>query len=272
MSPHSDLPIITLDPGPRRPSREKYGALFYLGIGGLIVLTGLLAWFGFGVWSMRAVWTNIYVLHDPNRPEVERINAALALSRDPRVSWEQRWEIALRKPLPPLARYLIAESLRSEALGGDPRAFACAVAYSADWPDWLRILLTGPLARGAGAGATIPDEPLQALAARSDPVLRLWALHALAVAHPDDHQAAHELERAATSNGPHRDLAERLLAALRAQPGPERVRWLDEATRWLRSHYPPAKAVWEGWEDRGDRIVKKQGEPNRAGAGAGGPN
>ena len=97
---HSDLPIITLDPGPKRSSRERYGALFYLGIGGLVVVIGLLAWFAHGVWSLRAVWANVYALHDPNRPESECIQAAYALSRDPRLSQDQRWEIVLRKPLP----------------------------------------------------------------------------------------------------------------------------------------------------------------------------
>src|SRR4051794_38976057 len=78
MPPHSDLPIIRLDPEPRRSTREKYGAVYFLGIGGLVVLIGLIAWFAREAWSLRDVWANVYRLHDPARPDAERIEAAAA--------------------------------------------------------------------------------------------------------------------------------------------------------------------------------------------------
>ena len=96
------LPIITLDPKPRSES-AKYGGLFYLGIAGLVVLLALVSWFAFGVWSMRAVWANVYVLHDQSRPEGAACRRAYILSRDARVNQRQLWEMCLRKPLPEMA-------------------------------------------------------------------------------------------------------------------------------------------------------------------------
>ncbi len=62
-----DLPIVTPDP-PRRSESERYGSLFYLGVGGLAVLVVLIGWFGWSAWSLRDVWTNIYILNDPKLP------------------------------------------------------------------------------------------------------------------------------------------------------------------------------------------------------------
>src|SRR5262249_1328295 len=102
------LPIVTLDPA-RRSEREKYGGLYVLGIAGLVVIVALVAWFGYGLWSLRDVWANIYLLHDAHRSDAERIQAAYTLSRDPRMTPRQSWDICLRRTLPDLARYLIAE-------------------------------------------------------------------------------------------------------------------------------------------------------------------
>ncbi len=136
---HSDLPIITPDP-PRRSQAQKFGGLFYLGIGGLAVLVLLIGWFGWGVWSLRHVWTRVYILNDAGRPEPERIDAALALSRDPDANQRQLWDLALSRVPPPLARYLLAEALTSEAIQADPSGYALAVARSEGWPDWLEAL------------------------------------------------------------------------------------------------------------------------------------
>src|SRR5258708_14408164 len=100
------LPIVTLDPPPKLSQTEKYGGLFYLGITGLVVVVGLVGWFAWSAWLLRDVWTNIYVLHDEKKPEVDRIRAAYALSRDTRVDPQHRWDLALLRPLPPLARSL----------------------------------------------------------------------------------------------------------------------------------------------------------------------
>src|SRR4051812_20566407 len=98
------LPIITPPASPRRSAREKYGGLFYLGLLGLATIVGLVGWFAYGAWLLRDVWSNVYVLHDAARPSDDRIRAAWALSRDPRVNQRQRWDIALRRNLPDLAR------------------------------------------------------------------------------------------------------------------------------------------------------------------------
>src|SRR3954465_2449948 len=79
------LPIVTPDL-PRRSTREKYGGALYLGLAGLAAILALVGWFVHGAWSLREVWSNVYVLHDGRRPDAERIRAADALSRDPRVN------------------------------------------------------------------------------------------------------------------------------------------------------------------------------------------
>ena len=89
-----------------------------------------------GVVLLCAVRTNIYVLHKSGRPESDRVQAAYVLSRDSRVNQRQYWDICLRKPLPGLARYVIAEALTAE--GGDGRPAPMA------WPSpRARLAWTG---------------------------------------------------------------------------------------------------------------------------------
>ena len=93
------LPIVT--PGeakPRLTVRDKYGGLFYLGVIGLAILVALVAWFAWGAWSLRAVWSNVYVLHDRNRPEAERV--AGGVCSEPRPA---RQPAAVLGHLPPQA-------------------------------------------------------------------------------------------------------------------------------------------------------------------------
>ena len=45
MRSYPELPILPAAPN-RRSNRERYGSLFYLGIGGLLILLGLILWFG----------------------------------------------------------------------------------------------------------------------------------------------------------------------------------------------------------------------------------
>jgi hypothetical protein len=248
------LPIVTPGP-PRRSEREKYGGLFTLGAIGLVVVVALVGWFAWGAWSLRAVWSNVYALHDDHRPEAERVQAAYALSRDPRVNQRQYWDISLRKPLPELARYVVAEALTAEAATADPRGYALTVARSPGWPNWLRLLLTRPLAYAAAGGAAVPAGPLRELRDRGyDPAIGLWADFALAASTPADPAAATALAAAAQDDGPDQVLARTLLDALRAG-GAERTRRLDEATLWLRTHHPDASRVWAGWRVEGDRLV-----------------
>jgi hypothetical protein len=240
------LPIVTPEP-PRRSARERYGALFFLGIAGLVVVLGLLGWFGWAVWSLRALWTNVYTLHDDRRAEADRVAAADALAHDPRVNQRQLWDIALRRPLPPLARYVVAEALTAEAASADPRSYGVAVARSEGWPAWLRLLLTRPLAYRAALDLPVPREPLAELARSSDRSTALWATYALAEGSAGDPDYATSLRRAATEDDPERPLAALLVTALDATRLDARLRALDEATVWLRHHHPEAARLWEGW-------------------------
>jgi hypothetical protein len=221
-----------------------------------MVLAVLVGWFGYGVWSLREVWRDIYVLHDRHRSEVERVQAAFALSRNPRVTERQLWDIGLRKDLPPLARYVVAEALTAEAVAGDPRGYAVAVARSEGWPGWLRLLLSRPLAYAAARGDALPREPLQELSRNPDPTLVLWSEFALAAGSGGDPAAAASIEEAASGGGPDREPAVLLRDALRAPPD-LRTELLDRATLWLRTHHSEAARLWAGWEVHGDQLVTR---------------
>jgi hypothetical protein len=252
-----ELPILTPDP-PRTSLREKYGNLYYLAIAGLAVTLSVLGRFAYGLWATRDVWTAVYVLHEPTRPDLERIQAAWVLARSPSANDRQRVDIALRKEVPPLARYLVAEGLTSEAIRADPKGYALMVAKSEGWPDWLRLLMARPMAYGAGEGYRIAWEPLDLLRENPDPAIALWATYTRAVMAPGDPSAARALAEAASKEGTFRPLATLLDGAARAE-GAARVRKLDEATAWLRTHHPEAKTLWGGWEERGGKLVETSG-------------
>lgn len=246
-----ELPIVTPDP-PRRSQAERYGGLFYLGLGGLVVLVGLIGWFGWSAWALRDVWTNIYVLNDPERPEAERVAAAWALSRGAGLNQRQRWDLALSRVPPELARYVLAESLNAEAIEADPSAYALAVSRSEGWPVWLRLLLMRPMAYDDGRHG-LPRAPLAELREHPDPAIRLWAAYIQAVARDDD-EAAGALEQAALGSGPTAPLAVLLRDAMHAEPS-RRPAILDRATLWLRDHHPDAARLWSGWEVRDGLLV-----------------
>ncbi|AGA25930.1 hypothetical protein [Singulisphaera acidiphila] len=238
------LPIVTPDP-PRLSQREKYGALFYVGLFGLAVLIGLIGWFAHGAWSLRDVWSNVYVLHDDSRPEVDRVRAALALSRDSRVNQRQRWDICLRTPLPALARYVLAESLTAEAASADPRGYALTVARSPDWPVWLRVLLTRPMAYAAVDGVKFPAVALEELKGNPDRGIALWASFVLTQLDLNDRAGPQVLVAGCEGSGWERELACLLLEASRLKGRPdEQKRLLDQATAWLRAHHPESKPLW----------------------------
>jgi hypothetical protein len=261
---HSDLPIVTPDPHPRG-GVERFGGLFYLGLGGLIVVGALLVWFIHGAWSLRDVFSRIYVLHDPREPADTRVFAARALSRDPRVTQSQLWDIALRRDLPPLARYLVAESLTAEIVAADPRAYAEAVAYSPNWPAWLRLLAVRPLAYAAIEGFTLPSKPLSALRENPDPAVQLWAACAQAETQGRMNSEARDfIEREARRATPYAELA-RLLRDASTGRAWERRALLDDATRWQRLHHAQSAEFWRGWEERDGHLrrrpVKRRDSP-----------
>jgi hypothetical protein len=253
------LPILSqaeVPPPPRLSQREKYGGLFYVGIAGLVLLCVMVGWFAYGFWSLRDVWEDVYVLHNPKRSEWDRMQAAFRLSHDPRVNDGQRMEICLRRDVPDLARYLLAEAISTDAVASDPRSFSLAVARSADWPDWLRLLLTRRLAYGAARGYAIPREALNELAGHSDAMIGLWANAALTLLSPEtDPQPAAALEQATHVPAPMGELASLLRTAIRL-PADQREKTLDQTTVWLRTHDAQAAKIWAGWGEVGGRLVR----------------
>jgi hypothetical protein len=237
-----ELPILPSAPPPRT-EREKYGGLFYLGAGGLAVLVVFIAWFGYRVWQLRDVWAEVYALHDAKRSEAQRVESAMTLSHDKRVTDHQLMEICLRRDLPDRARYVLAEAVSTEAVADDPRAYALTVARSQDWPDWLRLVLARRLAYGAGRGYAIPESALDELAQHTDPMTRLWANYSLAVMPGLNTDARTKLAEAARAPDDNGKLATMLLAA-RDGPSSEREQRLDEATIWMRDHHPQAARIW----------------------------
>jgi hypothetical protein len=247
------LPILQ-NAAPTRSQRERYGALLYLGIAGLLILAALLAWFAHGVWRLRDVWADVYVLHDASRTETERIHAAFQLGRNSRLSDSQLMETCLRRDLPDLARYLLAEAVSTEAVARDPRGYALTVARSPGWPDWLRLVLARRLAYGAARGYAVPSEALDELARHPDPMIGPWATCAAALSPGAQSGRTGQLEAAAGDPGERGQLAKLLLAAVAALPE-EREQRLDQATIWLRQHHPQAAQIWRGWEIRDGQLI-----------------
>jgi hypothetical protein len=260
----SDLPIITPDPPPPPPpapplppktQTEKYGGLYYLGVSGLGILVLLVVWFSLSLWNLRGYLGEVYVLHDAKRSEVDRVNAALSLSRSPQANQRRYWDDALDRTLPTLARYLMGESLTAEAADADPRGYALSVARSEGWPDWLRALLVRPMAYGAAAGRSFPAEPLAELRRNADPMVGLWAAYVEVEQSKDDDSPRSFLAEQATKSGDPGQLARLLSEALAAEPD-HKARALNIASIWMRTHHPSSVQVWKGWALREDRLVK----------------
>ena len=241
-----DLPILEPDP-PRMSLREKYGGLFYLGIGGLIFSLFLVGSFFYQLYRTRDLWAAVYVLHDPQSSNPARYEAAWAIARNPDANDRQRMDFALRTDLPDLARFILAEGLTPEAIRADPKGYALSAARSEGWPDWLRLLVARPMAYAVGEGYRIAWEPLDQLRKRSDPAIVLWMTYTRAVMGPGDASALKQLREAVAKPGIYQGLATLLNGAVAAS-GAARVAKLDQATAWLRVHHPPCVQVWEGWE------------------------
>jgi hypothetical protein len=250
------LPILNQAELPALTQREKYGGLFYLGIGGLLVLIALVGWFSYSVWAIRDVFTDVYLLHDSTRSEAERAQAAFRLSQNARLNDTQLMQMCLERDLPDLARYLLAQAVSTDAVAHDPWSYAFTVARSPDWPDWLRLLLSRRLAYGAGRGYAIPRDPLAELARHADPTISLWAIYALAELPDADARWGAELEKAAMEKGERGELAVSLLAALRL-PEPEREPRLDAAMRWMHHHHPQSAKIWQGWDVKNGQLVQE---------------
>ncbi len=256
-----DLPILEPDP-PRMSMRDKYGGLFYLGIGGLIFSVFLVGSFFYQLYRTRALWAAVYVLSDPTSTDPARFEAAWAVAHNPDANDRQRMDFALRKDLPDLARYILAEGLTATSIQADPKAYALSAARSEGWPDWLRLLVARPMAYAVGEGYRIAWEPLDELRDRPDKALNLWMTYTRAVMEPGNAPALEQLQTAARQAGTYQELAT-LLAEAATTTGPERIAHLDAATAWLRIHHPTCAAVWKGWmiEDGQIRIKLPATQP-----------
>ena len=242
------LPIVTPDVN-RRGLRERYGLLYYLALIGLCLLTTLILNFGYGVWVLRDVWTDVSTLYDPGRPEVARIEAARRIAATPSLTDPQRWEF-LRGwlgNLPKPARFVLAEGLTADVLANDVGGYANTVATSDSLPDWLRLLLMRPMALAASDRIAIPRAPLDTLLGWNDVDIRLWAAYSIALMRDGDPKALGDLVTAASKPGPGHELAKRLLAAARAQPK-DRLRLLNEAAAWQRAHRADFDEIWKDWK------------------------
>ncbi len=257
--PFPKLPILNsaeIPPPTRLSQREKYGGLFYVGIAGLVLLCVMVGWFAYGFWSLRDVWEDVYVLHNPKRSEADRVQAAFRLSHDPRVNDGQRMEICLRRDVPELARYLLAEAISTDSVASDPRAFSLAVARSSDWPDWLRLLLARRLMYAAVRRYGIPFEALDELAGHSDPMIAVWAKSTLALIVSRSDPAA-RFEQKSHDPGPPGELSARLLTVIQSPPMERELR-LDEVTVWMRAHHPQAAKIWAGWRIVNGRMIRNE--------------
>ena len=163
------LPADHLARPPRKTTVEKYGSLFYAAVAGLVICVALVLVFALGVWSMRGVWA---ISTSSTTRSGRRWIASTrlgGLARDPRVTDRQKWDLATSSVPPPLARYLLAESLTAEATDGDPRAYALAVARSDGLPSFLLALLARPLAYAAAGGSPLDRESLREVESASRP-------------------------------------------------------------------------------------------------------
>lgn len=241
------LPIVTPGP-PRKTSAEKYGGLWYLGLGGLAVVIALIGWFGYGVWSLREVWANIYVLHDDSKPKAERVRAAFRLAEDGRLTQANLVELVQRGEMPDLARYVLAERLAADSIAGDPGVYALDIADKPGRPAWLRALLVRPLALKAGSVRRYPVVPMDALIeGDADPLVRAWADCARALTRQGDPAALARLRALAREPGPARDVAAILVESIDAKPK-ERPAIFERATRLMRTVTGGPAEVWEGWD------------------------
>lgn len=269
-----ELPILEPDP-PRMTLREKYGGLYYFGIGGLILSVFLVGNFFYQLYRTRDLWAAIPLLANPAMPEPTRIRAAWVVAHNPDANDRQKMTLALQTDLPELARYILAEGLSAEAIQADPKAYALMAARSEPWPDWLRLMVARPMAYAVGEGYRIPWEPLDELRNRSDKAIGLWMTYTRAVMGSGEASIAEQLRAAAAQPGLYQELA-KLLAAAAAAGGAERAAKLDAATAWLRIHHPPCAQVWEGWEVRDGNLIAggagpKASQSPAAGADKGSP-
>ena len=254
-----ELPLLDPDP-PRMSLRDKYGGLYYAAIGGLIASVLLIGNFFVQFYRQSDFWFAFAIVANPQLDDGTRDHAAWTIAHSPHANDLQKYDLALRRDLPELARYILAEGLTAEAIQADPKAYALMVARSEPWPDWLRLMMARPMAYAVGEGYRIAWEPLDELRRRSDRAMVLWMTYTRAVMGPGDATIGRQLRDAAGQPGPYQGLAALLVAAM-DKSGAERAAKLDEATAWLRANHPPCAQVWDGYEVRDGQLVARVNGP-----------
>jgi hypothetical protein len=270
----SDLPILPSVPPPGLPpprvsartDAQKYGALFWAGLVGLVAVVAMVGWFGIGIYRMSDVLGLTYTLHDPKEPEPMRVQAAYAIARSGRATDRQLWDMAIRTTNPPLARYVLAEALTADAVRADVRGYSLAVARSPGWPGWFRWLIFRPMALRAGEGVQPSAELVAEIRdALPEGAARLWVAFFVLAGGSDDHalgEWAREAMKHAKADDALRPLAVQFDDLLRQKdPGRRRIQ-LERATHWMRHNEPQCEALWRGWEIRDGRLGPAERDVN----------
>jgi hypothetical protein len=175
--PDSDKP----PEAPRLSVQQKYGGLYWLGIGGLIVSVILVGWFATQLWLLRDVWREIYVLHRSELPDDRRIAAAAFLAKDPRVEPAQIQPMLFRRTLPEKARYILAAGLNKTDSATSARQMLGLLATegATSPPDYLRGHLARLSALNIPAEMNFPNESFERLLADRNQSVAAWSAYAL---------------------------------------------------------------------------------------------
>lgn len=166
---------------PRLSMSQKYGGLYWLGTGGLVVSIMLVGWFAIQLWLMRDVWREIYVLHRAGLPDDRRISAAAFLAKDPRVEPAQIQPMLFRRDLPDRARYLLAAGLKKTdtAISARQMLGLLATEGATSPPDYLRGHLARLAALSIPAERNFPEKQFEGLLTDREKAVAAWSAFAL---------------------------------------------------------------------------------------------
>jgi hypothetical protein len=201
----------------------------------LVALIGWVSWFAFRAWSMRDLWSNVAIIHDPRRPLEDRLTAARGVSRDPRVDPRQIWDMLIQDGLPERVRSVLGTGLPEDLVRAEPGVVLGAVASRQDWPASLRLALLLKAAHAVRADGAWPVGPLRDLQVSDDPAIAMLASFVQAACFRDSAARA-RLERRAgdPTSG---EFARRLSWALEANDEHRRDE-LERAQSWLEANHP----------------------------------
>lgn len=255
MSKFPELPILPAPPN-RRSNRERFGSLYFLGIGGLVFVLALISWFGWGVWNLREVWRDTYVLYQTGRSLIDRVQAADRLAHDPRVTTQQKLAILLDPQVPDLARWRVGESLGSDAAESDPIEFSKLLLPDRRQPVWLDLLLLRVLADASDHSVRFPPALLDAIDPGEDRWRQVWLDYARMFQNGAGPEHRERLEQIRRSPGQTVEAAELLARAADAEE-PRRASLLREAFLSTRAMHPGVQQIWRGWTETQGRLTPR---------------